>query len=173
MDNHFLIPAGLFILSLAIRATYELLKEAGRINLENKIIFAAIFTSMCVLWMSWFSLCPLDPYHVGLSDAIRLTGLACFIVGTVVAVGALVQLRGVENIKNLVTTGLFSKLRHPMYVGFILWIVGWSVYHDGAVSLALGVAGIASVLWWRHLEEARLVAQFGSKYEEYRLSTWF
>jgi protein-S-isoprenylcysteine O-methyltransferase Ste14 len=173
MESMFLIPAGLFLLCLVIRAVYELLKEDRKIDLESKSIFAVIFASMCILWLSWFSLCPSDPYHFDLPDAVRWTGLALVVAGTILAVGALVQLRGVENINNLATTGLFRKLRHPMYAGFILWIVGWSVYHDGVVSLALGAVGIASVLWWRRLEEARLLAQFGSRYGEYRLSTWF
>jgi protein-S-isoprenylcysteine O-methyltransferase Ste14 len=173
MERGFLVPAGLFLVCLLIRAAYELLKEAGKINLESKPIFAVIFTSMCILWMSWFSLCPRDPYRLGLSDTIRWVGLAIVAAGTVLAVGALLQLRGVENIKDLVTTGLFSRFRHPMYVGFVLWIVGWSVYHDGAGSLTLGAVGIASVLWWKHLEEARLLSQFGSRYEKYRRTTWF
>lgn len=173
MGNGFLVPAGLFLLCLAVRGVYELLKEAGKINAESKPIFAIIFSSMCLLWVSWFSLCPLDPYRLKLPDAVRWTGLALVALGLLLAVGALLQLRGVENIKTLVTSGLFTKLRHPMYAGFILWIAGWSVYHDGAASLGLGLAGIASVLWWRHLEEARLDAQFGSTYREYRRTTWW
>ncbi len=38
----------------------------------------------------------------------------------------MIQLKGLENINHLVTTGLFSKIRHPMYDGFILWILGWA-----------------------------------------------
>jgi protein-S-isoprenylcysteine O-methyltransferase Ste14 len=152
---------------------YELLKEARRINPESKPIFAFIFTSMCLLWVSWFSLCPMDPFRVDFPDSVRWIGLAIFIIGTLLAVGALIQLRGVENIDHLVTTGVFRKLRHPMYIGFISWILGWSIYHSGIISLALGLIGIASVLWWRHLEEARLEVQFGSSYQHYRLTTWF
>jgi protein-S-isoprenylcysteine O-methyltransferase Ste14 len=58
------------------------------------------------------------------------------------AVGALIQLRGVENIKHMVTAGLFRKIRHPMYTGFILWIFGWSVYHGALLSLAIGLFGV-------------------------------
>jgi protein-S-isoprenylcysteine O-methyltransferase Ste14 len=173
MDSGFLIPAVLFLLCLAIRSVYELLKEARKINPESKTVVAFIFVSMCVLWVSWFSLCPMDPLRVDLPGLVRWTGLTLFIVGTIHAVGALIQLRGVENIDHLVTTGLFRKLRHPMYVGFISWILGWSIYHGAIVSLAIGLIGIASVLWWRYLEEARLEGQFGSSYKEYRLTTWF
>ena len=173
MDNSFLIPAILFLLCLTIRDIYELLKQANKINLESKPLFAFIFTAMIVLWLSWFSLCPADPSKLNLPDVIRWIGLAIFIVGTILAVGALVQLRGVENIDHLVTTGLFKKIRHPMYAGFILWLLGWSIYHSAPISFLIGLIGIVSVLWWRHLEERRLGVQFGSSYEQYRLTTWF
>jgi protein-S-isoprenylcysteine O-methyltransferase Ste14 len=89
------------------------------------------------------------------------------------AVVALIQLRGVENIDHLVSTGLFKKLRHPMYTGFILWIIGWGPYHSAILSLGIGLVGIAGILWWRHLEDVRLEVQFGSRYQQYRLTTWF
>lgn len=173
MDIAFLIPAVLFLLCLAIRAAYELLKEAGKINLESKPIFALIFTAMIVLWISWFSLCPSDPFRIETPEMIRWIGFVVFALGLVIALTALAQLRGVENIDHLVTTGIFKKLRHPMYVGFISWILGWSVYHGAYVSLVIGVPGIISILWWRRLEEMRLEAQFGGDYREYRLTSWF
>jgi protein-S-isoprenylcysteine O-methyltransferase Ste14 len=60
-----------------------------------------------------------------------------------------------------------------MYTGFILWIVGWAVYHGAAVSLAAGLAALASILHWRRLEEADLEARYGEAYRAYRRGTWF
>jgi len=173
MDSSFVIPAVLFVVCLAIRSVYELLKESRKINPENKLIFVAIFSSMCALWVSWFTLCPADPLRLQIPIPVQWIGLAIFVLGTVLAVGALIQLRGVENIDHLVTSGLFKKLRHPMYLGFIFWIVGWGLYHSAPASLVIGILGIACVLWWRRLEETRLEVQFGNRYREYRLTTWF
>lgn len=172
MDTRFLITALLFLLCLAIRSGYELLKEGGKINPESKPVFAVILAVMCLLWVSWFSLCPADPLRLDISPGVRWTGCAIFVIGAILAFGALIQLRGVENIDHLVTGGLFARFRHPMYMGFLGWILGWSIYHGALLSLAIGVAGIASVLWWRSLEESRLKKQFGDAYEEYRRSTW-
>lgn len=173
MDTNYLILVVLFVVSLAIRSGYEYLKEAGKVNPESKLIFAFIFTTMCALWVSWFVLCPLDPYKVNLPDSVRWGGLALFVAGMILAIGALLQLRGVENIDHLVTTGLFTKIRHPMYTGFVLWILGWSIYHGAIVSLVIGLVGITNIFYWRRLEEARLLAQYGDKYRQYRLTTWF
>lgn len=173
MDSEFLIPAFLFVLCLAIRAVYEVLKNASRVNLESKPVFAFIFTAMCVLWVSWFSLCPSDPFRIDLPGIVRWIGLAIVIFGLVLALAALAQLRGVENIDHLVTTGVFRRIRHPMYVGFLSWIFGWSTYHGAVAGLAVGLWGVASILWWRRLEERRLRTQFGDRYTEYAATTWF
>ena len=42
MDGTCLLFAILFVVGLAIRALYELLKEARRINSENRIIFSGL-----------------------------------------------------------------------------------------------------------------------------------
>jgi protein-S-isoprenylcysteine O-methyltransferase Ste14 len=173
MEHTFLIAATLFFVCLIIRLVYELLKEAGKIDLENRPLFVVIFLAMCLLWSSWFTLCPADANKLDLPDFIRWGGLAMFILGTILAVGALIQLRGVENIDHLVTGGLFRKIRHPMYTGFILWIVGWGLYHGAATGLSIGLFGVISVLWWRRLEEGRLERQFGGTYMRYRKTSWW
>lgn len=173
MERSYLVLMVVFVVCLIVRTSYELLKEGGTVNPESKIVLAVVFTTMCALWLCWFGLCPLDPFRVNLPDPVRWSGLALFCVGMILALGALLQLKGVENINHLVTNGLFAKLRHPMYTGFILWILGWSIYHDAIASLAVGLIGIANILYWRRVEEARLLARYGDTYQQYRLTTWF
>jgi protein-S-isoprenylcysteine O-methyltransferase Ste14 len=173
MDNTYLILAILFVVCLLIRTGYELLKDAGKVNAESKLLFAFIFTTMCPLWASWFSLCAIDPFRFNLPDVVHWSGISLVALGMVLAIGALLQLKGLENIDHLVTPGLFAKIRHPMYTGFTLWILGWSTYQNAVVSLLVGLAGIADILYWRRLEEARLLARYGETYRQYRLTTWF
>ena len=165
--------AALFLLCLAVRDSYELLKESGRIKEGNRPAFIIVFFAMGGLWASWLLLCPEDPNHLGLPVVVKMSGQLIAILGTLLAVGALIQLRGLEGIDHLVTRGLFKRLRHPMYLGFILWIIGWGTAHDAAAGLAIGLPALASILWWRHLEDRRLTAQFGDAYREYKRSTWF
>jgi protein-S-isoprenylcysteine O-methyltransferase Ste14 len=173
MKPGFLIPFIIFLACLAIRTGYEMLKKTGKVDSKNKLLFGFVFLAMCLLWISWFSMCPLDPVHFTLHAMIRWMGLGTFIVGMILAVGALIQLRGVENIDHLVTTGLFSKFRHPMYLGFILWIIGWAIYHDAVVSFVAGLVGLGNIIYWRHLEEDHLEKTYGDKYITYRKQTWF
>jgi len=173
MNTDYLVLLGLYLGSLIIRTSYELLKKAGRVNPKSTIIFAVIFAVMCLMWVSWFTLCPLDPFRLALPDQVRWMGLGVVILGLGLAIGAMVQLRGVENINHLVTTGLFSKLRHPMYTGFILWILGWPIYHGAVISLVIGFVGIGNILYWRRLEEENLESWYGKDYRAYRQGTWF
>ena len=115
----------------------------------------------------------LDPVRLPVPGTLRMIGLGAVVVGSGMAIGGIWQLKGVENIDRLVTTGLFLRIRHPMYVGFILWILGWSTYQGAATILALGCLGILSVIWWRRLEETALLSAHGSVYAEYRVRTWF
>lgn len=173
MDNTFVMLSVCFLVCLAVRDCYEILKERGRIPEGSRTAFIVVFTAMCGLWSSWFTLGRLDPYRAGLPEALRWAGWIMTGCGTFLAVGALVQLRGLEGIDHLVTRGLFRRLRHPMYLGFMLWIVGWCISWDAAGAAVLGVPALLSILWWRRLEDRRLEVQFGEAYEEYRKSTWF
>ena len=172
MHTTFFILLGIFLTANVVRTVYELLKGAGRADPNNNVLFAFIFLGMCALWISWFAMGPLDPVPAILPLMVRWIGLTLVLVGVAIAVGALIQLKGLENIKSLRTTGLYVRLRHPMYTGFILWILGWAAYHGAIVSLCAGVAGIANILWWRRMEEEHLLRQFGEAYRQYRRQTW-
>ena len=173
MRNNFFFLLVLFLTGMAVRNIYELLKRARRIEANNKGAFAVVFAAMCVMWVSWFSMCPLDPYHLTLPGSVRWVGLFMVAAGIGLSFGALGHLKGVENIKQLVTTGLYSRFRHPMYMGFILWILGWSIYHGAAFSLIPGLLAIGSILYWRRLEEHDLESRYGEDYRHYRARTWF
>ena len=173
MNTAYPVFLGLYVGSLIIRTGYELLKRAGRVNPKSTSVFAVIFAVMCLMLVSWFSLCPLDPFRLALPVLLRGVGLSMVILGLGLSIGGIVQLRGLENINHLVTTGLFSKLRHPIYSGFILWILGWAVYHGAIFSLVIGFVGIGNILYWRRLEEESLELWYGEHYRTYRRETWF
>ena len=173
MKTGYLAFVGLYFLGLIIRAIYEQLKKAGRVNPKSIIIFSIILFAMCLMWASWFNMCTLDPFHLSLPRIVRWIGFGTFLAGLGLSIGAVIQLKGLENIKHLVTTGLFSKIRHPMYDGFILWIFGWAIYHGAVISLFVGFVGIGNILYWRRLEERELESNYGEVYLEYCKRTWF
>jgi protein-S-isoprenylcysteine O-methyltransferase Ste14 len=169
----YLVLVGVCLVALAIRTGYELFKKAGKVDPHNKLVFGVVFVAMIVMLLSWPLMSPLDPLPLNLPVSVHWTGMAAMFAGLYLAVGGLLQMRGVENIDHLVTGGLYSRLRHPMYTGFVLWIVGWVLFHGAGASLVAGVICVANILYWSRLEETRLASQFGEAYRRYRMHTWF
>jgi protein-S-isoprenylcysteine O-methyltransferase Ste14 len=167
MKDTYPVVAGLCLIGLAVRTGYELLKKNGRLDTRNKAVFAVVFVAMCCMLASWPAMCPIDPVRLAAPGYLRWIGWGMVAVGLALVLGGLVQLRGLENIENLVTTGLYSRLRHPMYTGFILWILGWVLAFGAMVSLAIGIVCIANILYWRWLEESALRSQHGQEYLTY------
>jgi protein-S-isoprenylcysteine O-methyltransferase Ste14 len=173
MNTDYLIILGLCLLGLLIRTSYEILKKRGSIDTKNVFIFLFVFVAMCMMLGSWPAMCPIDPWRIIFPSFIRWIGYGITTVAIVMAIIGIIQLRGLENIDHLVTSGLYSKIRHPMYTGFILWIIGWILSYGAMASFAVGLVAISNILYWGHLEEKALVSQYGEKYLNYRKKTWF
>jgi len=73
----------------------------------------------------------------------------------------------------LVTTGLYSKIRNPIYVFGLVMLIGLIlVLQKPALWIVLVVVAIGQTV--RARQEARaLEAAFGEQYREYRRKTWF
>jgi protein-S-isoprenylcysteine O-methyltransferase Ste14 len=158
---------------LTIRTGYEQMKQAGMVNPRSRIVFITVFAGMCLMLLSWPFLGLSDPVSLHFYGAIHWAGMVAAVSGLCLAIAGMIQLRGLENIDHLVVCGIFAKLRHPMYTGFIVWILGWIIYHGAMVSAAIGIIGIANILYWRSIEEQKLQIQFGEDYHRYKKGTWF
>jgi len=74
--------------------------------------------------------------------------------------------------KALVTTGLYSKIQHPMYLFLDLFLVALIVAFDLPVGLFIwGIIVVVQTLQSRR-EEQVLAARFAGEYEVYRSRTW-
>lgn len=155
-----------------VRTTYEILKHKKKLQ-PSRISFVIIFTNMAVLWMSWIMLCSKDIYTIELPKAVHYVGLLLCIVGLIFFLTALFTIKTLETYSgDLITKGIYSKVRHPMYFGFILWLVGFPIYFGGMVSSVFGLVFIGNILFWRNLEEIELDHRF-SGYKTYKAKTFF
>lgn len=170
--NIFFTLTAICILTHIARTIYEILKHR-KLLIPDKRSFIIVFTNMIVLWVSWFLLCSKDEFLVDLPVLINYLGLALVVMGVFIFLTALSTIKTLETYAgDLITHGIYSRIRHPMYLAFILWLIGMPIFYGGYLSLAIGLVLTANVLFWRHLEEKELISRF-SGYREYRSRTIF
>jgi protein-S-isoprenylcysteine O-methyltransferase Ste14 len=72
--------------------------------------------------------------------------------------------------QRLIVTGIHARVRHPVYLGHLCELIGWSIGTGMAVIYCLtGFAIISGAIMIR-AEERELVGRFGTAYEEYAQS---
>jgi len=107
----------------------------------------------------------------------RVVGAALCGVSLAMIVVARFQLGAAFSVRakaqKLVTTGVYAKIRNPIYFFGELFFVG-IVLISGRWWLLLVGAAIVPVQIWRARNEARVLrAAFGEEYERYKAGTWF
>jgi len=73
----------------------------------------------------------------------------------------------------LVITGLYSRIRNPIYVFGTLAIAGIILYIGKPVFLTLLLPVVALQMWRARAEGRVLESRFGEEYRRYRARTWF
>jgi protein-S-isoprenylcysteine O-methyltransferase Ste14 len=131
-----------------------------------------MWANMLLLWISWFVLCENDPYKLNIPDWMVNSGLVLFIAGLLLFIIPVIQLKGVENIKQLATSGMYKIFRHPMYLGFIFWVHGYPLFMKAQIAFLLSPLLAVNILYWRYLEEQELLEKY-SEYAEYKKHTIF
>ena len=167
----FYIFFGVCFICFSIRTSYYVLSNRVSELAENKRFITVLFVTMFFLWFSWFWMCFDDPYNMHLPSWARYTGLAFFIIGFFLFIFSHVKIRGQKTDK-LIATGIYTKIRHPMYFGLIMWILGFPVFTNAAFTLTSAVIWIPQILYWRYSEERQLVKKY-KDYPEYKKQTWF
>ncbi len=87
---------------------------------------------------------------------------------THVQLSGLAEVEPARHAQQLITTGIRSHVRHPIYLGHLCELLGWSILF-GTVSLfALALFAIVTGAVMLRLEDNELEARFGEPYREYR-----
>ncbi|CAN7752877.1 methyltransferase family protein [Caballeronia sp. 15715] len=111
-------------------------------------------------------------------DNLRWLGVILFIVGGVLRIWPVFVLghrfSGLVAIQPghaLVTTGMYSVIRHPSYLGLLVNSLGWALAFRSGVGIVLTVLTIVPLVARIRSEETLLRTQFGDEYDAYRSRT--
>ena len=116
------------------------------------------------LYASWFAWAPAAIFFlVGFS--IYCAGFQSF---NRAQVSGLAELEPDRHRQQLITTGIRSRVRHPIYLGHLCEIIGWCL-GTGLVALyALAVFAVVTGAVMIRMEDRELEARFGETFRAYR-----
>lgn len=107
-----------------------------------------------------------------------LIGLVLIITGSVCAYSANKEIGEywspvVEKTQkqNLVTSGIYGIVRHPLYLSGLLILVGTNIYFGSKWSWAIAIITTAGILCRIPIEERHLTERFGEEYMIYKQKT--
>ena len=107
----------------------------------------------------------------------HLAGTAILIPSFILFVISRVQLGSAFSVEakasTLVTTGIYSRIRNPIYVFGSLMIVGVIVWASRPIFLLVFLVIIPLQVYRARNEERVLREKFGDAYLEYKQKTWF
>ena len=119
------------------------------------------------------------PRDLGLSQ-LRWLGIPLIMIGLAIRIVARKALgeqysARVETSKShqLITNGIYSRLRHPAYLGSLSLFVGipLSLWSIPGLAIAL-LGGIPAIFYRISIEEKMLAERFGEDYSQYCDNTW-
>lgn len=120
----------------------------------------------------------LQPPALDVPDGLRASGLVLCVAGLGIIFAALWAMGRVMQVSpepksdgHLVTRGVYGWLRHPMYTGIVLIVVGLAVR---APSIPVGIVGgaLIALLLMKARYEERLLELRYADYAAYRARTW-
>jgi protein-S-isoprenylcysteine O-methyltransferase Ste14 len=113
------------------------------------------------------------------SNLIRVLGLILYVPSLFIMHWAEVYLAdmfcvdvAIKDNHRLITTGPFRYIRHPRYLGIVLFSVGVSLIFLSWLSLVTVALLILVLLWRIYDEEALMYQHFQAEWEQYRKRSW-
>jgi protein-S-isoprenylcysteine O-methyltransferase Ste14 len=128
--------------------------------------------------LGWFCISNQDRYdHVSSQLLMKISSLALvlhvlsiilLVIGVAIRILAWTQIPNTHRIGNLVTTGIYSRTRNPVYLAFMLIIVGIAFLFPGLLTLMWLVVSIMVLYGLAKLEERDLENVYGNEYLDYK-----
>ena len=114
-----------------------------------------------------------DPLNINISIFLKIVGILIGLSGIIIGAIATIEKKGYAEPDHLITSGIYSKLRNPMYLGIIFIHVGLPLFFGSMITLLSALIWIPMIILWKHWEEKHLEKKFGEEYLIYKKTTLF
>jgi protein-S-isoprenylcysteine O-methyltransferase Ste14 len=112
-------------------------------------------------------------------ETVRWVGVVLFAAGTSLRIWPVFVLGkrfsglvAIQRGHQLVTTGVYSVIRNPSYLGALVSTLGWALAFRSIVGIVLAAMLIPPFVARMRAEEGLLHSHFGGEYDAYRARTW-
>lgn len=109
-------------------------------------------------------------------EELRYGGWIIFVVGLVLIFLPMFVFRSKGKVKKgndwtetsvLVDTGIYSVVRHPLYLGWLLMYIAIILWSQHWLIVLIGITGMVSLYLISRQEDQRLIEKFGDDYKRY------
>lgn len=149
-----------------VRTIPFIIREGRKLYLRHLRLMTTVEFMMWISWAITF-LIPQDTLPILLPVAV-FAGLSVCSVGMFLVATAFRKLRGFRDPGKLVASGVYGIVRHPMYLGWILVLIGFPMAFRAAWGLATSVCLSVVVFIWAYAEEMELGLRYGDEYLAYK-----
>ena len=133
--------------------------------LTHIIVFACYMAFGCMIFS--------DPCKINISIILRIIGFIIGFTGIIIGTIATIQKKGYSETDYLIESGIYSRLRNPMYLGIIFIHIGIPLFFESMITLISALIWIAMIILWKHWEEKCLERKFGEQYINFKKRTLF
>ena len=148
---------------------------------QDKLATTVLFSAMAVSLIA----CPLDVFHFQITPvftvSLKIFGMGVFVLSFLLIIASMTTNEFTESTVNIqedrgqevVDKGLYGVARHPMYIGFILFFVGTSLWLGTVLSLAICITCMTVGLVLRIRVEEKTLLEGLEGYKEYTQKVGF
>lgn len=141
---------------------------------KESLYFASAGVTLVIAWLLYFF-----SFHNSLFQWLVYVGWAILIIGLILIFLPMFVLRSRGRVavnksfihtRNIVKSGIYSVVRHPLYLGWLLMYVAVIFFSQHWLVIFFAAAGIVSMYLICRNEDRDMIARFGRVYEDYMKS---
>jgi protein-S-isoprenylcysteine O-methyltransferase Ste14 len=138
--------------------------------LEMPVFFQKLFVFVIVGPLFIAPVIPQSRFNISNVISIPI-GILLFVVGWIIIIFAFFKIGVIPSLRkksNLITSGIYSVIRHPIYSGTLISVLGWTILFKSIISMIyfplLCLLYIAATV----LEEKGLIEEYDGEYMDYK-----